>query len=111
VEFLLDQGADPNGNGARGNTAVHTAACLPDDKVAILELLLEHGGDPNARDEHDSTPLATAAMMGRAATVRTLLAHGADPSASAIGGRTALSYAKSGNHKEVAAVLEQAQAK
>jgi ankyrin repeat protein len=111
VEFLLDNGADPNGRDSRGRSAVHSAALLPDEKVGILKLLLDRDANPDAQEDDDSTPLAMAAMMGRTEAVRKLLAHGADASVRALGGQTALQFAKSGGHMEIIGLLEQASAK
>jgi ankyrin repeat protein len=45
VKYLLDQGADPNGERTRGWYALHHALAR-DNAPAIISLLLEHGADP-----------------------------------------------------------------
>jgi ankyrin repeat protein len=66
VEWLLDQGADPNaraGDQAR-ETALHSAAWNGDARM--VELLLARGANPNLRDhQHDATPRAWAATAAQ----------------------------------------------
>lgn len=94
VEFLLDQGADPNADTA-GFTALHAAIMRRDE--AMVEALLAHGADPNAplltwtptrRGSDDfhfdpawvgATPLWLAARFSPPAVLRRLVEHGADP--------------------------------
>lgn len=96
AEFLLENGADPNHNGA-GRTALHSAVQrkMPD----LVKTLLAHGANPNARLEKPlpplsrfigqqtglevsligATPFWLAASYGDVATMRSLVAGGADP--------------------------------
>lgn len=68
VEFLLDEGADPNARGGEfgdtfGGTPLHTAVTTTEaledleDMKTIVELLLAKGGDVNAKDSLDETAL------------------------------------------------------
>ena len=94
VEFLLDNGADPNAATA-GFTALHTAIMRRDEK--IVSALLAHGAAPNAplrtwtptrRASHDfnfapelvgATPFWLAARFSEPGVMRLLVKHGADP--------------------------------
>ena len=94
VEFLLENGADPNA-AAAGFTALHEAIMRRDER--IVTALLAHGADPNAplqtwtptrrasRDLNFPPPLVGASPFWLAARVteptlmRLLVQHGADP--------------------------------
>ena len=68
VDWLLDQGADPNATGwlgghAKGVTAFHLAAA--DGLVEIIELLRRAGANPRAKDDlYDATPAGWARFHG-----------------------------------------------
>src|SRR5712691_13547436 len=94
VEFLLENGADPNVV-APGFTALHAAIMRRDEKM--VGALLAHGADSNApvrtwtptrRSSHDfnfapelvgATPFWLAARFSEPGVMRRLLKHGADP--------------------------------
>ena len=94
VEFLLENGADPNAANA-GYTAVHATILHRDERA--VRALLAHGADPNApvlsgtptrRDSEDfylhtkyigATPFWLAARFSQPEIMRLLAAHGADP--------------------------------
>jgi ankyrin repeat protein len=94
VEFLLENGADPNA-AAAGFTALHEAIMRRDERMAAA--LLDHGADPNAplrtwtptrRSSHDfhfepalvgATPFWLAARFTQPGVMRLLVKHGADP--------------------------------
>jgi ankyrin repeat protein len=95
IEFLLEQGADPN-LGAETFTALHAAIMHRNE--GVVERLLAHGANPNLplgtwtplrRLTHSdfafhnswvgATPLWLAARFGTPAIVRLLADHGADP--------------------------------
>ena len=94
VEFLLDEGADPNAAEA-GFPALHVAIMRRDEDLG--RLLLAHGADPNARISnwtpsrrasrdwyfHQSligaTPFWLAARLTQPGFMRLLVDHGADP--------------------------------
>ena len=92
--FLVEQGADPNADGA-GYTALHAAILHKDAR--LVSALLEHGADPNVavatstpvrRDSVDyyfhpsyvgATPFWLAARFSAPDIMRALAEHGADP--------------------------------
>ncbi len=94
VEFVLDQGADPNG-GKAGFTALHEAVMRRNERMVTA--LLAHGANANAalrtwtptrRSSHDynfepeligATPFWLAARYTEPNILRLLLKHGADP--------------------------------
>ena len=94
VEFLLEQGADPNADEG-GYTALHAAILRRTDRS--VRALLAHGADPNAmlrvstptrRDSFDfyfdqpfvgATPFWLAARFNQSSVMRLLADHGADP--------------------------------
>jgi len=94
VEFLLEEGADPNA-APNGFTALHEAIMRRDDRM--VEALLDHGASANAplltwtatrRTANDwnftpelvgATPFWLAARFTQPAVLGLLLGHGADP--------------------------------
>jgi ankyrin repeat protein len=60
--MLLEHGADVNGSGHQGRTALMTAAMF--DRTEIVALLLAHGADVHARDAQGLTALSAAQIMG-----------------------------------------------
>jgi ankyrin repeat protein len=94
VEFLLENGADPNVV-APGFSALHAAIMRRDEQM--VGALLAHGADSNApvrtwtptrRSSHDfnfapelvgATPFWLAARFSEAGVMRRLLKHGAEP--------------------------------
>ena len=94
VEFLLEEGADPNAAVA-GFTALHEAIMRRD--APLVATLLAHGADPNdplrtwtptrraSRDFNfpsafmGATPFWLAARFGETQIMRLLVRHGADP--------------------------------
>jgi ankyrin repeat protein len=94
VQYLLDQGADPN-QARAGFTALHEAIMRRDEKM--VGALLDHGADPNAplrtwtptrRSSHDfhfepalvgATPFWLAARFQQPSVMRLLVERGADP--------------------------------
>ena len=94
VEYLLEQGADPNASDA-GHAALHVAILRGNE--GAVRALLAHGADPNARvqsstptrrqsdDYHfhqalvGATPFWLAARFTQPGVMRLLAEHGADP--------------------------------
>jgi ankyrin repeat protein len=54
ARLLLDAGADPNGRGEGGFTALHSAAQNGDDE--LVALLQERGADPGLATDDGRTP-------------------------------------------------------
>ena len=105
VRMLLDSGAGINLADSVGRTALLYAASGPFPKT--VELLLQREADPNTVDnlEHFSA-LMHAAAEGHMDVVKVLLEHGADPSLTDIDGDNAESFARQGNHIDVAEYLK-----
>jgi uncharacterized protein len=61
VRLLLEYGADVNGRGHDGKTALMMAAMF--NRTEIVDLLLAHGADINARDANGLTAQAAAQIM------------------------------------------------
>ena len=76
VTSLLSHGADVNGRGADGNTALCAAAGR--GRKAIVRLLLEKGADVNAANNAGWTPLLLAVSRGAYDIAEMLLDSGAD---------------------------------
>jgi ankyrin repeat protein len=82
VRILLDAGAEVNGSGANGATALMWST----GDTAKVRLLLERGAAVNAKTKDGTTALLTAARRGNTDAVRLLIAQGADAKASANNG-------------------------
>jgi len=76
VKALLDAGADVNGRGVSGVTALHAAA--ESGRLDIVELLLKNGADITVADDKGNTPALTAAEAGQVKIVCYLAERGAD---------------------------------
>ena len=105
MEFLLDNGADPDVQDLMGAAALHKLANHSlgpglrggtlwgdSDFVAAMQLLLKHGADPNIRDSADRTPLHKLGWEDAEAKAELLLKAGADPNARDSYGWTPLTY-------------------
>ena len=79
VKLLLARGAQVNAKDEEGETALTRAVYRGD--VAVVEALLKAGAEGlNAQNEHGETLLIRAVREGRADLAKLLLAQGADPS-------------------------------
>ncbi|KDR66123.1 hypothetical protein GALMADRAFT_284022 [Galerina marginata CBS 339.88] len=76
VQRLLAAGAQVNGWGKNGCTALHLAAM--EGHSNILAILSEHGADIDALNHLGHTALMEAALYARLESVKTLLQNGAD---------------------------------
>jgi hypothetical protein len=100
VQLLVESGAnvnlaykeDPDWLNQEGQTPLHKAAYIGDEKLVVL--LLAHGADVNARDTGGGTPLMDAARHGHAEAVEALLKGGTDVHMHDSEGHTALFYAQ-----------------
>lgn len=80
LRTLLAHGANPNGKGANGRTAMALALALestPDEMAALLK----GGADPDARGPDGRTAIDILLARRDFASAKLLLAHGADPGA------------------------------
>jgi ankyrin repeat protein len=66
AELLLEKGADVDGAGPDGRTALMMAAMF--DRSEMVELLLSHGADVTRQDASGPTLPAIAAAFGAKAT-------------------------------------------
>ena len=101
---LLDDGADPNIQDNRGNTALIWASRR--NNIELVRLLLDRGAHPNIQDEAGGTALMYASDIGNIDIVRLLLNAGADPSIRVDDGWTALMLALHQGHTDIVNLLE-----
>jgi ankyrin repeat protein/truncated hemoglobin YjbI len=100
VTVLLGYGADVNGRGREGLTALHYA--VRGGELPVIRCLLDHGADVAARDPDGLTPLLhlarTRAALDHVAVLELLARYGADLDARTGAGETLLfSYARRGD--------------
>ncbi|RAL26222.1 ankyrin repeat domain-containing protein [Thermoflavimicrobium daqui] len=77
VAFLLEQGADVHHQDRDGNSALHIAAALGNEK--LVQLLLGAGADVELQNEDEITPLIDAVKNNQPSVVSLLLKQGANP--------------------------------
>jgi ankyrin repeat protein len=127
VQMLLEHHTDIHARNARGEVALHLAACywnwLVDPhyqfNLNILRLLLDHGADVNTKDNEGSTPLHHSSFRnmikddiiyscsgkGSIEGTRLLLEHGANVDAENNQGYTPFLVALEAGHHEMAEFL------
>lgn len=104
VRVLLDAGASVRAANDLGVTPLHLASA--NGNAVLMRLLLDKRADVNAAAESGVTPLMEAARSGSVDAVRLLIAQGADVNAKERArGQTALMWAVSRQHPEVAQIL------
>ncbi|MCC9656900.1 ankyrin repeat domain-containing protein [Rhodopirellula halodulae] len=106
VEWLLSKDVQVDHRDSFGRTALMYACTA--DNAETVKLLLDHGADVNLVDnEENFSPLMFAAAEGQLEVVELLLKAGADPTKADIDGETAIDFANSNGHAEVAKRLRQ----
>ena len=75
VRFLLEHGADVNGQDLDGWTPLHVASIS--GALEVVRLLLEHGADVEAKKNDGNTALQVATDIGHDEVVKLLGEHGA----------------------------------
>ncbi len=104
AEALIRKGAKVDATNDLGVTALWIGAS--NAGTAMVQRLLAAGADPNIAPTTGHTPLMVAARRGDNVAVKALLVRGADPNArESAHGQTALMWAVSGRHAEVARLL------
>ena len=88
-----------------GWTPLHYAATK--GHLDMMRYLIQQGANINAVSPNETTPLMMAARYGTPDAVRLLLDAHADPGMTNQQGMTALDFARSGQRKDAAALLEQ----
>lgn len=78
LEWLVEQGANPDHQDRIGYSALHFAG--QNRLVEIARFLLEKGANPNLQDNHGNSPLWTAVFnsMDEKGVMQLLLKYGAD---------------------------------
>jgi ankyrin repeat protein len=103
VTFLLANGADPNLQDAKGNTALHLAA--KNGRPEVIPLLIGHGAAIDSQNKSGDTALHVAAQSEQAEIVSILVEHGASLDMKNDKGETAVDVAAG---DEIIEILNQA---
>jgi uncharacterized protein len=103
LDELLARGADL---GRGGGAALARAANA--GNTSTVQFLVARGVSVDGRDANGWTPLMAAARQGHEAAAACLLALGADKTIADDTGKTALDWARAGNHDGIVALLERA---
>jgi ankyrin repeat protein len=103
VEYLLNNGADPNIKNFHGFAALHWAAFT--GRTEVVDILLDSKADIEIRTMDGKTPLHVAAFRGNGPFVKQLLGRGADINAVSSEGLTALHWAATANQRAIAKLL------
>jgi ankyrin repeat protein len=102
VDFLLEQGADPNAANSPGDTALMIA--VADGRSSVVRSLLAKGANVNKPNQQGATPLSYAAQGKHPEIVETLLAAGANQDARDSAGKTP---AQRATNPRIVALLKQ----
>lgn len=107
IQYLLDQGANPNLGDFEGDTALHRSIIA--GHYQQMKILLEHGADPNIQNDSGTTPLIYAVLLEplplRLRYVSCLLKYGANPNIRDDHNFTAIDYAKERNYEKIVQIL------
>jgi len=105
VEFLLENGADPNAMDAAGNTALMGVAFKGYTELA--EMLIQSGADVNIRNGNGAPALTFAATFGHTGIASLLLANGADINLPDSRGKTPYDHARIQENEEMMELIDQ----
>jgi len=105
VEFLLENGADPNAMDAAGNTALMGVAFK--GYTGLAEILIQAGADVNIRNSNGAPALTFAATFGHTGIASFLLANGADINLPDSRGKTPYDHARIQENEEMMDLLDQ----
>ena len=105
LDYLLQNGGDPNARGKHLSTPLHSAAW--GRNMEVFELLLEDGADVDARTDEGETPCMTAALRGEKEMLEVLFALSADPHAVDSHGSNLIDLAAAGGHSEIVKLLSE----
>ncbi|KAJ6580363.1 ankyrin repeat-containing domain protein, partial [Mycena vulgaris] len=103
VRFLIEKGADVNGEGGNYGTALQAASAGGHEPV--VRFLIEKGADMTAEGGYYGTALQAASTEGHEPVVQFLIEKGADVNAEGGSNRTALQAASAGGHEPVVRFL------
>ena len=96
VEFLLQNGCDPNQKDGEGSTPLHLAASIGNEKA--VRLLLAHNADPVMKNRDGQNVICCAAFWKKDAVARVVLDHWSCMiTAHDASGKNALHYAIAGD--------------
>lgn len=111
VNFLLDNGADPNGILDDKESLLPLQLAAREGRKSVVRALLEHGADVDRQNDEGWTALHEAAKMGIDEVVRFLVDdYNADTNKKLINGSVALHLAAQANHiRCVQALLDRGQ--
>ncbi|KAF8105019.1 hypothetical protein N665_0164s0034 [Sinapis alba] len=102
VDYLLDHGANPNGQAdVDGSTPLHLACKIIYGSTPFVQVLISSGAFVNAVDNVGRTPLYLACKFGEVDCINTLLTSGADPILDDDSGNTLLHSAVSSTLTDV----------
>lgn len=106
VEFLLQNGADPNLRNELGDISLHVAARFNEDPE-VHKVLLQNGADVSATNKGGDNALHSAAWVNKNPEVfRVLLQNGVDANTRNKSGSIPLEIAKYNNNFEAVEILE-----
>ncbi|PWT81108.1 MAG: hypothetical protein C5B57_11140 [Blastocatellia bacterium] len=100
VMGLLAKGADPNGAGPDGTTAIMWAAS--NDDPDLVRALIKAGANVKLKNQFGTSALTEAAIIGSTPVIDALLKAGADPNTKNPEGETPLMTAARSGHVEAA---------
>jgi ankyrin repeat protein len=106
IRFMLESGADVNGQSAEGNTPLMDAAIMGNTEA--VDLLLHRGAVVDLPNKsHHNTALHAACFKAHEGAVRLLLAAGASTTLEDSRGRSAMDFATEPRHAAVRQLLQQ----
>jgi ankyrin repeat protein len=105
VEYLLDEGADPDIRATDKSRVAPLNAAVASDRTEIVAMLLNAGADPNIQQKSGIAPIHSAAHNGNLDIIELLIKAGADISLKSDEGMTAIDYANERNHKNIIKLL------